>query len=140
LTEVGTSGLVGWVFALASANWDTYLRFQYGGSYGLRDPLFAYDVGFYLFQLPFYELEQSSLAYLTLVTLAAVVAAYLIPTSFQAVAGGARIPGSEAKSGIFQHSSLFSLGSRAGASISTATIWSIQPWASSMEPDTPPIT
>lgn len=86
LAEIGISSIVAWAFALAlSANWDTYLRFHYGGNYGLRDPLFGYDVGFYLFQLPLYELEQSSLAYLTIVTLAAVVGAYLISTSFHAI-------------------------------------------------------
>ena len=41
--------------------WDTYLRFRYGGSFGLSDPLFGVDAGFYLFRLPFYELLQSSL-------------------------------------------------------------------------------
>jgi len=27
------------------AEWDTYLRFRYGGSFGLSDPLFGVDVG-----------------------------------------------------------------------------------------------
>jgi uncharacterized membrane protein (UPF0182 family) len=51
------------------AQWDTYLRFRYGGCFGLADPLFGADVGFYLFRLPFYELVQNSLTGLTLVTL-----------------------------------------------------------------------
>jgi uncharacterized membrane protein (UPF0182 family) len=53
------------------ARWDTYLRFRYGGSVGVADPLFGVDVGFYLFHLPFYELLQSSLMVLTALTLAA---------------------------------------------------------------------
>ncbi len=28
--------------------WDTYFRFRYGGSFGLSDPLFGVDAGFYL--------------------------------------------------------------------------------------------
>jgi uncharacterized membrane protein (UPF0182 family) len=56
--------------------WDTYLRFRYGGSFGLSDPLFGVDVGFYLFRLPFYELLQSSLAALAVIALLAVVAYY----------------------------------------------------------------
>ncbi len=56
--------------------WDTYLRFRYGGSVGLSDPLFGADVGFYLFHLPFYELIQSSLTGLTLITLLAVLVFY----------------------------------------------------------------
>jgi uncharacterized membrane protein (UPF0182 family) len=48
-----------------SSQWDTYLRFRYGGSFGLADPLFGVDLGFYFFRLPFYELLQGSLTFLT---------------------------------------------------------------------------
>ena len=58
------------------AQWDTYLRFRHGGSFGLSDPLFGVDVGFYLFRLPFYELLQSSLTALTMITLLAVLVFY----------------------------------------------------------------
>ena len=58
------------------AQWDTYLRFRYGGSFGLSDPLFGVDAGFYVFRLPFYELLQSSLTTLALITLLAVLAFY----------------------------------------------------------------
>ncbi len=54
------------MFALGVVNqWDTYLRFRYGGSFGVVDPLFGVDLGFYLFRLPFYELLQSRLTFLT---------------------------------------------------------------------------
>jgi hypothetical protein len=87
--EIGTSAVVAWAFALAfSSNWDTYLRFRYGGDYGLRDPLFSIDIGFYLFHLPFYELEQHFLGYLTFVTLAAVVGVYAVGSSIQAFGAG----------------------------------------------------
>jgi uncharacterized membrane protein (UPF0182 family) len=33
------------------SEWDTYLRFRYGGSFGVADPLFGVDVGFYVFHL-----------------------------------------------------------------------------------------
>ena len=62
--------------AIFHTQWDTYLRFRYGGPFGLSDPLFGVDVGFYLFHLPFYELLQSSLTGLTLLTLLAVVVFY----------------------------------------------------------------
>ncbi len=65
------------IFALIFyAQWDTYLRFRYGGSFGLSDPLFGVDVGFYLFRLPFYELLQNSLTALALITLLAVLVVY----------------------------------------------------------------
>jgi uncharacterized membrane protein (UPF0182 family) len=56
--------------------WDTYLRFRFGGSFRLSDPLFGANVGFYVFRLPFYELLQSSLSALALITLLAVLACY----------------------------------------------------------------
>ncbi len=62
--------------AIFYAQWDTYLRFRYGGTFGLSDPLFGVDVGFYLFRLPFYELLQSSLTALALITLLAVLVFY----------------------------------------------------------------
>ena len=59
------------------AQWDTYLRFRYGGSFGVSDPLFGVDVGFYLFHLPFYVLLQTSLMLLTVLTLVIVLLTYV---------------------------------------------------------------
>jgi uncharacterized membrane protein (UPF0182 family) len=53
-----------------SSHWDTYLRFRYGGSFGIADPLFSIDLGFYVFRLPFYELLQGSITVLTIGALA----------------------------------------------------------------------
>jgi len=50
--------------------------FRYGGSFGVSDPLFGIDVGFYLFHLPFYELLQSSLTLLTVAALTFVLLVY----------------------------------------------------------------
>ena len=59
------------LFALSiSSQWDTYLRFRYGGSFGIADPLFGIDIGFYIFRLPFYELLQGSITVLTVAALA----------------------------------------------------------------------
>ncbi|MGH9588632.1 MAG: UPF0182 family protein, partial [Acidobacteriaceae bacterium] len=69
--------IISLIFALGiSSQWDTWLRFRYGGHFGLLDPLFKTDVGFYVFHLPFYELLQGSLVYLTILTLAAVLVSY----------------------------------------------------------------
>ena len=58
--------------------WDSYLRFRYGGSFGVSDPLFGIDVGFYIFHMPFYELLQNSLTMLTLGTIALVMVVYAL--------------------------------------------------------------
>jgi uncharacterized membrane protein (UPF0182 family) len=78
LAVVLVSAGVALFFALGfCAQWDTYLRFRYGGSFGVSDPLFGVDVGFYLFHLPFYALLQSSLMLLTVFALAIVLLTYV---------------------------------------------------------------
>ena len=68
--------------------WDTYLRFRYGGFFGVADPLYGVDVGFYLFHLPFYELLQSGLMVLTVLTLAIVLLTYLFFGLLRVSSGG----------------------------------------------------
>ena len=78
LAVVLVSAGVALFFALGFyAKWDTYLRFRYGGSFGVPDPLFGVDVGFYLFHLPFYGLLQTSLMLLTVLALASVILSYM---------------------------------------------------------------
>ena len=72
------------------SEWDTYLRFRYGGSFGVSDPLFGVDVGFYVFHLPFYVLLQSSLTLLTVLTLGIVLATYVF-FGLQRASGSGRI-------------------------------------------------
>jgi uncharacterized protein len=78
LLVVLVSAGVGLFFAVGYyAQWDTWLRFRYGGAFGVPDPLYGVDVGFYLFHLPFYELLQTSLMLLTVLALAAVLLTYV---------------------------------------------------------------
>ena len=73
LAVVGVAAL----FALGFyTQWDTYLRFRYGGSFESSDPVFGVDVGFYVFRLPFYLLLQGSLVFLTVLAIVGVVAQY----------------------------------------------------------------
>ena len=80
--------------------WDTYLRFRYGGSFGMADPLYGIDVGFYVFHLPFYQLLQTSLMMLTVLTLAIVSVTYVLFGSLRVSAGGNVAPGASATSHI----------------------------------------
>ncbi len=59
------------------AQWDTYLRFHYGASFGLADPFFGVDLGFYVFRLPWYERLQGSLVLVTVLAIAAAVSQYV---------------------------------------------------------------
>jgi uncharacterized membrane protein (UPF0182 family) len=80
------------------SEWDTYLRFRYGGSFGVADPLFGVDVGFYVFHLPFYVLLQSSLTLLTILTLGIVLATYVFLGLQRASASGRIAIGANATS------------------------------------------
>jgi len=89
LAVVLVSAGVALFFALGFyAQWDTYLRFRYGGSFGVPDPLFGVDVGFYLFHLPFYGLLQTSLMLLTVLALAGVILTYVFFGLFRVGSSG----------------------------------------------------
>ena len=39
----------------AASNWSLILKYVYHSDFGQSDPIFSRDIGFYIFQLPFYE-------------------------------------------------------------------------------------
>lgn len=70
--------VVAFMFAIGFyISWDESLRFVWSVPYGESDPLFGKDIGFYLFQLPFWQLIQTSLTILTALTLILLGLAYL---------------------------------------------------------------
>jgi uncharacterized membrane protein (UPF0182 family) len=72
-----SAAVIGILFAITIySQWDVFVRFHWGSSFGQTDPIFARDIGFYVFQLPFYELLRNSLLGLSIVTLLAVIIAY----------------------------------------------------------------
>jgi uncharacterized membrane protein (UPF0182 family) len=74
--------LISWLPALIFgfifwSQWDTYLRFHWGGAFGESDPIYGQDIGFYIFRLPFYELIQNGLTGMTFSTLLITLMGYL---------------------------------------------------------------
>ena len=49
------------------SQWDTLLRYWWAEAYGQAEPIHGHDVGFYLFELPLYELLQNSLLGVSLI-------------------------------------------------------------------------
>jgi len=76
-------GLVSGVLALiagigASGQWNSYLLFRNGGSFGSKDPVNSVDLGFYVFKLPFLSyVVDWAFAALVIVILVCAVAHYL---------------------------------------------------------------
>ena len=55
MVVAGASVVLGALIAIGEAdNWEVVLRFIHQAPYGLSDPLFGRDIGFYLFSLPAY--------------------------------------------------------------------------------------
>ncbi len=75
--SLGASVLLAVVMgANAAAHWDSYLQFTHGGTFGVADPIFNQDVGYYVFRLPFIS-YLLSFALITLgITAAGVAAVY----------------------------------------------------------------
>ena len=78
-TLVGITGLLSLVSAGAwSGSWQTILLFVNGGDFGTVDPNFQRDIGFYVFDLPFWRFLQGwatvSLIAILLLSLAAYAA------------------------------------------------------------------
>lgn len=66
------------IFALSFyIRWDESLRFISRVEFGESDPLFGRDIGFYLFELPFWNVLQSSLTSIAFLTLAILILSYV---------------------------------------------------------------
>ncbi|MEV0805882.1 UPF0182 family protein [Micromonospora sp. NPDC050200] len=70
----------------AQSRWNQWLLFRNGGDFGVKDPEFGIDVGFYVFQLPFWR-------YLLGVGFTAVVLALLGALALHYIFGGVRLQG-----------------------------------------------
>lgn len=70
-----------------NSQWQHWLLFQNGGSFGLKDPEFGRDVGFYVFRLPF-------LSFLVDWALVALVVLFVVTAVAHYLNGGLRLGGS----------------------------------------------
>src|SRR3974390_858046 len=77
LALIAASGTVG--------EWNNWLLFTHGVSFGTKDPEFGLDVGFYVFKLPFLE-------FLVNWTLVVLVVILLVTAAFHYLNGGIRPP------------------------------------------------
>lgn len=78
-------------------SWDESLRFIWNTPFGEVDPLFGKDIGFYLFQFPFWEMIQTSLTVLSFLVLAILLVIYI----FTGLLGGSTGQGIQAGSKVW---------------------------------------
>lgn len=80
-------------------SWDETLRFFWKVPFGETDPLFGKDIGFYMFQLPFWQLIQTSLAILSFLVLVILLVTYM----FTGLLGGSTGKGIQGGSKVLDH-------------------------------------
>ncbi len=87
-TWIGLTGaLIGFFTGLsAQGHWQEWMLFRNGGSFGVKDPQFGIDVGFYVFEYPFWR-------YLVGAALTAVVLSVLGALAVHYLYGGVRLTG-----------------------------------------------
>lgn len=78
----------------AAGEWRTWLMFRYGGSFGVDDPQFGTDIGFFVFKLPFLSLVVDWVFGFLFLTLLLVSALYYLNGAIRFQSGGDRITGS----------------------------------------------
>ncbi len=72
------SAVVAFVFGAVLYNhWERLLLLRFSQRFGIPDPIFGHDIGFYVFVVPFLELIQNAVLAATLMGTAAVVATYV---------------------------------------------------------------
>ncbi|MEU8332632.1 UPF0182 family protein [Micromonospora sp. NPDC048839] len=82
-----TAAVVGLFAGISAQNrWSQWLLFRNGGDFGVKDPEFGVDIGFYVFQLPFWR-------YLLGVAFTAVVLAVIGALAVHYLFGGVRLQG-----------------------------------------------
>lgn len=65
----------------ASASWETFLKFLYASKFGISDPIFSKDVGFYVFRLPFYYFLEGWYIYSVVIVSISVSVSYFVDRS-----------------------------------------------------------
>ena len=75
------------VFAASSGTlqWESFLLFTHASSFGVSDPLFHKDIGFYIFQLPFLIHLYGWIMFIIILTMIATAFVYFIRRSFHII-------------------------------------------------------
>ncbi|MBN1458051.1 MAG: UPF0182 family protein, partial [Armatimonadetes bacterium] len=71
----------------AASQWNQYLLFGQGGSFGTSDPVFNRDIGFYVFRLPFWQFLWSYAYYLLVFVFIVSAAAHYLDKAIRVLKG-----------------------------------------------------
>ena len=65
----------------ASGSWETFLKFLHASTFGVTDPIFSKDAGFYVFHLPLYDFIQGWYLFSVIIVFIMVAASYFMDQS-----------------------------------------------------------
>jgi uncharacterized membrane protein (UPF0182 family) len=65
----------------ASGTWETFLKFLHASKFGVTDPIFSKDAGFYVFRLPFYYFFEGWYLFCVVIASIGVAASYFMDQS-----------------------------------------------------------
>jgi len=82
-TILGTALLTVMFGSVAQGNWQVVLRFFNGQSFGIADPVFHQEIGFYVFSLPFFQMVRGWFLGALIITLLGSAAVYLLSYGVQ---------------------------------------------------------
>src|SRR2546422_10659521 len=77
----------------ATAHWETVLGYVNGPPFGSKDPVFGFDLGFFVFVLPFWRLGHAWAMALVAGTVVLTLAVYVLQRSFVLTTRGPRLAG-----------------------------------------------
>ena len=93
----------------ASGHWNDFLQFLHPSKFGVSEPIFGKDAGFYIFKLPVYEFIVGWYLFMVALTFAAVVFSYYLDNGLGVQGNSFRISG-VAKGHLIQLGAFFGLG------------------------------
>ncbi|HUW05071.1 MAG TPA: UPF0182 family protein [Williamwhitmania sp.] len=93
----------------AVSHWNDFLQFIQSSSFGIKDPIFGKDAGFYVFKLPVYQFVVSQYLYLIVLTAIGVLVSYYLDSAIS-LAGNKFNIATRVKNHLIRLVGLFMLG------------------------------
>lgn len=93
----------------ASSHWSQFLQFFHSTTFGIKEPIFGKDVGFYIFKLPTYQFITGWYLFMVALTFIAVSFSYYLDSAFAFTGNSLHIT-KPVKSHLINLSAFFALG------------------------------
>ena len=76
----------------AVGQWNNFLQYIHASSFGIKEPIFGKDAGFYVFKLPVYQFITSWYLFMVVLTFIAILVSYYLDNAVSSTGKGIRVP------------------------------------------------